>query len=117
MFALGNVWIGDYKVWITTPVFAVSPLDSSARDLPYFEVSLTRSDSLMTYYVHLIDDDKFRVLLFDLDEKKRPTQHTDAISYQSYLDRKSMQMPLWKLSKAQIDMLLRSLLSMSYECT
>lgn len=116
MFALGHVWIGDYKVWITTPVFSLSPLDSKARDLPYFEVMVTRSDGLLNYYVNLMDDDKFR-FLFDVNEKKQPTDKTDMVVYNSYLNNKSMQMPLWRLSKSQIDMLLRSLLSMSYECT
>jgi len=115
MFALGNLWIGNYKLWITTPVFSLPITDSKADTLPYYEVLLLREEKIDKYhysfYTHLINDESFRFLFF-LNERKQPTDKTDVTAYNSYLERKDMQMPLWKLSKLQVSQLINVLLSM-----
>lgn len=126
MFALGHVWYGKYKVWVTTPVFTLDPLDPKAFDLPYFEVSVSKLETtymkdhtldnpkyfVIEYYVNLIEDDKFN-FLFHLNDKKQATKSTDMIAYHSYLERRNQQMPLWKLSKESVVQLFNSLLTIS----
>jgi hypothetical protein len=114
MFALGQVWIGNYKVWVTTPVFTVDPLDPKARDLEYYEVMVTKLDSKfkVEYYVNLMEDDQFR-FLFNVNEKKQLTDKTDVVAYNTYIERRSMQMPLWKLSTRFISQLFKVLLDIN----
>ncbi len=126
MFALGSVWIGQYKVWVTTPVFTVNALDPKAIDLPYFEVSVSRLETtylqghtidspkyfVTEYYVNLMDDAKFS-FLFNLNDKKQASKNTDMVAYNSYLERRSQQMPLWKLSRETIRQLFDSLLALN----
>lgn len=127
MLALGTVWIGKYKAWITTPVYTLSPLDSKAVDLPYFEVLVTREEDGKSYYVNLNKDPEVRFAfemsernpLFHPKDKENPT--SDEIEFRdefhSYQHRKDQSMPLTKLSARHVQMLLGCLLYLSDDCT
>lgn len=119
MLALGTVKIGKYKVWITTPVFSLSPLDSKALDLPYLEVIVTRERDGRSYYVNLNKDEEVRFGL-DLSERNPLLHPKDKENltraelqfrdeFQSYQYRKDQVMPLWKLSSFHVSFLLYSL--------
>lgn len=120
MFALGNVWIGIYKVWITTPVFDVGPLSTEAEFLPYYEVMVSKKADGRPpgyyYYVNPIKD-IFKWEMTDRNplskpkDKESPTQ--DELEFRteqsSYNDRKDMGMPLIKLSRRHVEELLQRL--------
>lgn len=114
MFAVGNVWIGQYKVWITVPVFTNEPWNN-ADQLPYYEVMVTHIID-KHYYLNPVKD----ILRLDLTDrnplgktkdKDNPTLEEKEfwVEHQSYLSRKDQPMPLWKLSKRHVEKLLATL--------
>lgn len=109
MFSLGNVYIGKYKVWVTTPVFSVHPWDTKAQNLPYFEVLVSREICEKPEKIYATVDlsaaEEFKGIL-SLDPQKRATGATDLISFQTYLERKSSEAPMWKLSRSNVEKLL-----------
>lgn len=127
MLPLGTVWIGKYKAWITTPVFSLDPLDPKARELPYFEVLVTREEDGRSYYVNLNKDPQVR-FAFDMSERN-PLFHpkdkenitADELEFReefnSYQHRKDQGMPLTKLSARHVEMLLGCLIYLSGDCT
>jgi hypothetical protein len=109
MFALGTVFFGAYKVWITTPVFTIHPLDCGADKLPYYEVMVTRIGN-MHYYVNPVKE----LLKLDLTDRNPLHKPKDKesltlverefhVEHQSYMSRKEMVMPLWKLSRRHVE--------------
>lgn len=120
MFALGNVWIGEYKVWITTPVFTVDPLSSESERLPYYEVLVSRRAPIFGpgyyYYVNPIKD-VFKWEMTDRNPLARPKdkEHLtpDELEFRveqsSYNDRKDQTMPMIKLSRRHVEELLQRL--------
>jgi hypothetical protein len=120
MFALGNIWIGDYKVWITTPIFSVSPLSTEAENLPYYEVMVFKKIPNMPagyyFYVNPMKD-LFRWEMTDRNplakpkdkEKLTPEEVEFRVEANSYSDRKEMVMPLVKLSRRHVEQLLQLL--------
>ena len=120
MIALGTVWIGKYRVWVTqsSPALGVDPNDETTQiKYPYYDVLLVKEESETQHtYINLLKDDKFR-WLFDLDERNNSTKLTDETQYNAYLDRKNMGQPMWKLSGVSLHRLFCSLLFLSHECT
>lgn len=109
MFALGNVFIGKYKVWITSPAFSIHPWDPKAQSLPYFEVLVSREicekPEKIYATVDLSTAEEFKDIL-SLDPQKRATGATDLISFQTFLERKRSEAPMWKLSRLNVEKLL-----------
>jgi hypothetical protein len=120
MIALGTVWIGNYRVWVTqsSPVLELDPDDANKQiEKPYYDVLLVQEESKTEhFYINLLKDDKFR-WLFNLDERNNPTELADEAQYNAYLDRKSMGQPMWKLSGLSLHRLFCSLLFLNHECT
>lgn len=114
MFALGNVFIGPYKILITPASYGTSIFDHNAENDSYFEVLMTKLDPSETenvnkykarYYVNLVDEEVFRQLLH-LNDKKQQTSKTDPEEYKAFLDRKHLSQPTWKLSKSTVEKLI-----------
>lgn len=106
MFALGYLFINNYKLWITTPVYTIDMNHDYASNLSYYEACLYKKYYNNSFtYVNLLKDDNFKYLL-KMDKFNKPTKETDKIEYQSFLDRKDQQMPLWKLSKGNVELLI-----------
>lgn len=109
MFAIGNVFIGKYKVWITPSAFSIHPWDPKAQDLSYFEVLVSHEfcDKPERIYsiVDLSNSEDFKEV-FPLDSQKRATSTTDLISFQAYSERKGSVGQLWKLSRVKVEKLL-----------
>jgi hypothetical protein len=117
LFALGNIWIADYKIWINTPIFSVDPLSSEAESLPYYEVMVSKRmlDWPIGYYSYV---DLFKeILQWDMTDRNplaRPKDKEDLTleeaefkeEYNSHVSRKGMTMPLVKLSRRHIEKLL-----------
>ena len=115
MFTLGHSHIGKYIVWITTPAFEKTGHHSpDVLELPYFDVKVTRTewwknsegvDKFTIIYLDLLKSEEFK-FLFSLDKRNYPTDETDEKEFSSYLERKDMSQPLWKLSKKNVERLL-----------
>lgn len=108
MFNLRDTWIGQYRVWIAAPVFT-----EEGPDLPYYEVMITREDPILHYYIDPIKT----FLKLDLTDRNplhkpkdkeslTPEELEFRTEHQSYLARKEMIMPLWKLSRRHVEELL-----------
>jgi hypothetical protein len=122
MMALGTVWIGEYKIWITTPDQS-SPTDPKACNLSYFEVFLTKEDKNGTsYYINPFEeffkeiDFSDRNPLFKFKDKDNPksTEEQFQAEYKSFLERKGSSLqPLWKMSRLHVKILLMKLISLT----
>ncbi len=117
MLALGHLLIGNYKVWITTPVFSLDPLHSQALELPYYEVLLSSLKEDNHFYQ---DPTKEQYLDLKLNERNplfhpRDKENLSAeekefgVEFQSYYNRRDQIMPLIKLSARHIAELLNIL--------
>ena len=123
MFTLGTVWIGNYKVWITTPVSTVSPLSSEAGDLPYYEVMVSkRMLGWPPGYYSYVNPIKeiFKWDMTDRNPLARPKdkqrltldEEEFRVEQSSYNDRKEIGMPLTKLARVHVRELLARLEAM-----
>ena len=105
MIKLGYTNIGKFTVWITAEDASVG-LNSN-----YFLVLLTESqylkDSQVKYYVNLLKSKDF-THIFNVDKDYRPTKLSDMTQYNHYMDHREIQMPLWKLSKHNVEELLKT---------
>ncbi len=84
--------------------------ERSATNVDFFEVMVAESigKNLPNYYVHLIEDERF--LWFSWMAKfGRPLRTEEVIEYNSYIQRKAVLMPTWKLSRMSV----RNLFDMS----
>lgn len=120
MFALGNVWVGNHKVWITVPMFTVNPLSTEAEFLPYYEVLVSKKAEGWPpgyyYYVNPIKD-IFKWEMTDRNplgrpknkEHLTPEESEFRLEANSYNDRKEMGMPLTILSRRHVEELLQRL--------
>lgn len=116
MFALGHVCIGEYTVWITTPVFTVDPSSLEAEKLPYYEVLVHKNKAGWLTYVNPIKE-IFKWEMTDRNPLARPKDKEnptpDEVEFRteqhSYNDRKEMGMPLTKLSRRHVEELLQKL--------
>lgn len=104
----GKIFLG-LEVSIQPPVF----VEDHGEDLPYYEVMITRQTPLLHYYVNPIKE----FLKLDLSDRNPLDKPKDKENLtqeelefrterQSYLARKDMIMPLWKLSLRHINQLL-----------
>lgn len=117
MFKLGYSIIGNYRLWITTPVFTVEHDHPKALDWPYFEVRVTRLDGL-EFYVDLIKEDWLNLNLSDRNplikprDKEKLTEEEKEFQteYNSYVSNKYLMMPLTKLSRRHVVQLWEHLL-------
>lgn len=113
MFSLGYTYIGSYRLWVTTPVFTVDPLDDKAQDLSYFLIHLTKKDywgdMRVWYSQNLIDSPLFN-FMFALDKRKNPTAQTDLVEFEHYKNIKFAQgntdFMLYKLSRSHVEELI-----------
>jgi hypothetical protein len=120
MFVLGSVWIGNYKVWITTPVFSADPCSTEAESLPYYEVlvfkKIPNAPVGYYYYVNPIKE-FFKWEMTDRNslakpkdkESLTPEEMEFRVEANSYMDRKEMGMPMVKLSRRHVEDLLQIL--------
>jgi hypothetical protein len=129
MLPLGeHTRIGEYEVWLTTPVFTIDNQDPKAQELPYYEVFLTRIAEFHFYVdvgkfmsLNLTDRNPLHAKVFGAKPKKSkdgeeiehapmtPEEVEFRDEYQFYQSRKDMGMPLWKLSRRHVEELLQSL--------
>lgn len=127
MFALGTLFIGNFNLWITTPIFSLDPKDSRAEHLPYFEVLLSEKKDML-YYIDLHKDSRFDFINFRclpkelktktkknkfgeeeiIEEKDSLEESIYRYEYEAWSSRKetAMQQPLWKLSRSTIEKLI-----------
>lgn len=98
-----HLWIGEYHL-----------SSAPCSDPNYQDILLIHEDpsSQFHFYVNLVKDDKWKHIL-QLDKNNRPTEHTDPVEYQAYLDRKEMGQPLWKLSTKSLELLCLALVENS----
>lgn len=109
-FILGYSSFGNYKLWITTPVFTVDMDDPKAALLHYFEVNLTHHKGGFDFYVDPTKEEFLNLNLSDRNPliKPRDKENLNAeeqefiVEYRTYLDRKYMLQPLTKLSKRHV---------------
>ena len=98
---------------IRDSVYSVSPLSMEAESLPYYEALVLRSN----VYVNPVKE----FLKLDLTDRNPLHKPKDKealtmeelefrVEHNSYMDRKEMIMPLWKLSRRHIEELLCILL-------
>lgn len=97
--------------------YTISVVPYGTPDALYYEVLLTKLDDQFNYYVDLTKE--FKTILA-LDDKNRTTKDSFCISsiddtgkarniypeYESYLERRGMPMPTWKLSQQSVDKLI-----------
>ena len=136
MFAIGHLYIGKYLVYISTPVFCKLPdYHAGVVDLPYFEVCVNEikwygnHEYHFAYYVNLAKSPEFK-FIFGFDKRNEPTDESDKIvtsyldknnepkehitypEHESYVTRKEMSQPTWKLSKKSVERLLAKCLEL-----
>lgn len=99
-----NIKLGIYNLWVTTEVFW------QGHKPEYFECSLTYSDEYYSYYCHLHKESKITTIDFRFppDEKKLSAEEfkIKTVEFNSYQNRKDMQMPLWKLHATTVEKLI-----------
>jgi hypothetical protein len=115
MFNLGDTWIGQYRVWLAAPVFT-----EEDTEIPYYEVMITKEDPILHYYVNPIKE-FLKLDLTDRNPLHRPKDKENLTpeelefrtEHQSYVARKDMIMPLWKLSYRHVEILFIDMLKRS----
>lgn len=121
MFALGHIHFQKHILWVTPPVFSLEKYVQGTDNLPYYEVMLTKKElptqedkvrselppeQRYNFYVDIMSEPILRGVM-EVDARNQPIKDfTDMIQYQSYLDRKGSSQPLYKLSKANVIMLI-----------
>ena len=71
-------------------------------DVVYYDCLIHQIDSLFPIYINLHKDKRFPFI-----EYTRPNANTDKIEYQSYLNRKEMQMPMWVLNQKNFEQIVQ----------
>jgi hypothetical protein len=115
MFVLGHIHFKYYTLWVTVPPFTVNCYSQRADNLDYYEVLLSTKeqvyensdrDQLHSFYVDIMSDPKFKIIMQVNDRNQPISEETDMIQYQSYIDRKGCCQPLYKLSKKSVEHLI-----------
>ncbi len=112
--------IGEYVVWITTPVFGVDPSTEEAQNKRHYEVLVYHVPSTgpyagMWFYVNLNKE------LLELNLSERNPLHAKVFNsksltdiertfeevdfrdeFQAYQSRKDMGMPMWRLNRRHV---------------
>lgn len=119
MFALGNFWIGEYRLWVTTPIFTVDTNSVEAKYFPYYEVLLFKKMLNWPGYYSYLDPVKaiFKLEMTDRNPLSRPKDKESLtqeelefrVESNSYNNRRDIGMPLVLLSKRHVEELLQVL--------
>jgi len=119
MVALGNFYMGEYCLWITTPVFTLDPKNTDSKYLPYYEVLLTKKMSNWNGHWSYLDPIKVisKLEMTDRNPLSRPKDKENItqeelefrVESNSYNNRRDMGMPLILLSKRHVEELLQVL--------
>lgn len=117
MFALGKLYIDHYRLWITTPVFEVSPLHMNADKLGYYEVILSTSETIKLDDESTFDSETYVNLaktrhrdIIGIDDKGMPKPGADQNQITSYMQRKESNMPCYKLLRKNVEVLIDRLM-------
>ena len=124
-FNLGETKIGNFKIWIADPVFTINSND-------FYEFKLVECDEFYNYFIDLHKDERFTDINFkalpkvlklrkkkdrwdeeiEIEDKDSPEEAIYRIEYNSWLNRKDIYFPLFKLHKNSINKIIEKLNSM-----
>ncbi len=117
---VGKANFGRYVLMIATPHFWKNSTYSPDEELnlPYYEVLLSKKDTIggvnIFYPVYL---NKEKLLHIDFSRPDRSSPDYDQEEEKSYLHRKDMQEPLWKLNRNSVVKLIEKVKKLSEENT
>lgn len=100
-------------MWVMTPVFSLELYQQGADNLSYYEVKITKkeipsleskvkTEQLYNFYIDIATSSEFKFVMKLDDRNQSIKDETDMVQYQSYLERKHLQMPLYKLSRDNV---------------
>lgn len=101
MLVLGRLLLKNYDIWVANPNISENIF---SEDSNYFEIKICRKEMGWNIFVDLFTAADFKSI-FCL-ENNRPTDKTDMIEYQSFMNRKGMSMPLFKVTRQHVEYLI-----------
>ncbi len=98
----GQFNVGPFVIQVQSVVFS----KQHAENATFFEVSVTEERTLRNekgslpypFYINLIEDKRFK-LFSDFGKFNKTITAEEAAEYTSYIVRKNLQQPIWKLSR------------------
>jgi hypothetical protein len=101
---------GPFEIHLHTCVFNETPFEE-AEFLEAYVHERSIDFPEFTFYTHLVNDERFK-LFSTFGSFDRRVSSAELVEYNTYVERKEMCMPTWKLSKGTIHDLIDSMKKM-----